>query len=337
MNEVAFIEGREPAWKRLAYLTEKADASPVNLSAAELQEFIRLYRKCSTDLALVRTKSNNVQLIDFLNDLLGKAYATLYRTKRKPFWRAIADAIGLTARTVRKLKWCVLASFSVFAGSIVFSYFASAANPELKNVLEPPESEIAKIFKAWKSGVMAPADADRSLAMSGFYSANNPFQSILTVGMSVGTFGILGTNHLYTNGAMIGTLTYEMSTVGRTKYLWIRLMPHGVTELSGLILAGAAGYWLVWALINPGRRKRGAALTEAGKDGMVVATAAVLMMFIAAPVEGFFSFNPRIPEVFKVLFALFAAIAWGVFWIGYGHLPKAEQDGGRVAGTRNQA
>jgi hypothetical protein len=41
-------------------------------------------------------------------------------------------------------------------------------------------------------------------------------------------------------------------------------------------------------------------------------------MFIAAPIEGFFSFNPSVPMWAKVAFAALSAVAWGAFWLGYG-------------------
>ena len=79
-----------------------------------------------------------------------------------------------------------------------------------------------------------------------------------------------------------------------------------------------------WALIVPGRRKRSAALKEAGKDAIVVLCTAVVLMFIAAPVEGFFSFNKNIPDWAKIAFASLAAAAWAVFWVGYAKEPKAQ-------------
>ncbi len=41
-------------------------------------------------------------------------------------------------------------------------------------------------------------------------------------------------------------------------------------------------------------------------------------MFIAAPIEGFFSFNPTVPGWLKVIVASISALAWALFWIGYG-------------------
>ncbi len=41
-------------------------------------------------------------------------------------------------------------------------------------------------------------------------------------------------------------------------------------------------------------------------------------MFIAAPIEGFLSFNPAVPSSIKVIFAVGSFIAWLAFYAGYG-------------------
>lgn len=319
MNEVLFVQQREPDWQRLTYLSEKADVSPTLLTPDELHEFIRLYRKCSSDLAKVRTKSNNVQLIDFLNDLVARAYSSLYRTRRKPILQAIQEAIVLSARTVRKVRWFVVASVLTFFGGILFSFFGVQYNADLKDALEP--KELRPVFGQWKSPIEHERDAQESILATGLYDANNPRVAIMEGSVAASTFGIGSAMFLWENGVILGTLAYEVSTVGRLPHLLIWIAPHGVTEISGLILAGAAGFRMGWALIVPGRRKRGAALREAGKDAIVVLSTAVVLMFIAAPVEGFFSFNPKIPDALKIIFAVLAAAAWTVFWVGYGREP----------------
>ncbi|MEQ1936195.1 MAG: hypothetical protein ABL962_20255, partial [Fimbriimonadaceae bacterium] len=94
MNEVAFVTQREPEWKRLHALCDKADVSPKNLTSEELRELISLYRKASSDLAQTRTQSGNLQLIEFLNDLVGRAYLALYRPTRPGFFKSLGNAIA---------------------------------------------------------------------------------------------------------------------------------------------------------------------------------------------------------------------------------------------------
>src|SRR2546423_8220152 len=141
MNEVAVEQQREPDWRRLSFLSDKADVSPANLTANELHEFVQLYRKCSSDLALVRTKSNNLQLIDFLNDLVAKAYSSLYRSRRKPIGKAIGEAIALSARTVRKLRWLVVASGDSFLAAVLFGFSVMTINPDPRDGVAPPQPQ----------------------------------------------------------------------------------------------------------------------------------------------------------------------------------------------------
>lgn len=316
MNETAFVSKREPDWKRLTFLCDLADATVKNLKPEELHEFVRLYRRVSGDLALVRTKSTNLQLIDFLNDLVGRAYTTLYRSPRKPFFKAIGDAIALSAQTVRRRRHFVYASTLLFFGSCVFSFLLMQHVPETQQYFVA--EEMRENFDSWKQGDFQQRDGAMSVEMTAHYATNNPIASIMTASLATSTFGIGTAYSVFFNGTIIGALSYEMHTVGKLGFLWASIMPHGVPEIGGLLIAGGAGFVLGWALINPGRLRRGEALREAGKDAMVLLFTAVTMMFIAAPIEGFFSFNPAVPSFVKVIVIGVELVFWGLFWTGYG-------------------
>jgi uncharacterized membrane protein SpoIIM required for sporulation len=316
MNEVAFVEQREPDWRRLSYLSEKADVSPRNLSPQEFQEFVRLYRRSASDLAAVRTKSNNLQLIDFLNDLVGRAYSTLYRSKRKPFLASIGDAIALSAQTVRRLRWFVLASALTFLGGTAFAYIGVANNPDLYEHFEP--AGMKDSIDQWVSGKENETNVSRSTLMTGFYSANNIRVAIIESSISAASFGVGSFYMLWTNGAMTGSLAHRTAKVGRLGHLLTWISPHGASEISGFVIAGAAGYCMGWALILPGRRKRSAALGQAGKDAIVLLCTGIVMIAAAAPVEGYFSYNNHIPDWAKLVFAASAFGAWNLFFIGFG-------------------
>jgi hypothetical protein len=44
----------------------------------------------------------------------------------------------------------------------------------------------------------------------------------------------------------------------------------------------------------------------------------LVMIFAAAPIEGYFSFNPAIPQSWKVVFGIVATAGWLAYFIGYG-------------------
>jgi uncharacterized membrane protein SpoIIM required for sporulation len=316
MNEVAFVKKREPDWQRLMHLSDAADVSPSKLKPEEFHEFVRLYRRVSADLAVARTRSNNIQLINFLNDVVARAYGILYRSPRRSLLKSLMDGIALSAQTVRRCRWFVLTSVVLFVGSALLAYFLLDAQPETRAVFVPASFE--KDFEAWKSGESPDRSTADSTVMTGFYMFNNPRQAIIGGAIGAATFGPWTGAVLYQNGAMLGALAHEVRSSGQMGHLFISISPHGVTEISGLIISGASGLVLGYALINPGRRRRGDALKAAGKDALVLLTTATLMMFIAAPIEGFFSFNNRVPDAAKIAFAIASAVAWGMFWVFMG-------------------
>ncbi len=319
MNEVAFVIQREPEWKRLHVLCDKADASPKNLQQEELRELISLYRKASSDLAQARTQSGNLQLIEFLNDLVGRAYMALYRPTRPGVFRSIGNAIATYAQVARRRKWFIFSSMAVFFVGAFFTSTMLSLRPDLRSYFISSGED--KLFKNWTDGEMEERSASESIMMTGFYASNNPFVSILTGGVAAGSFGIVTTTLLWNNGKMMGALSHEMNDVGKLGYLLSSVAPHGVTEIQGIFIAGSAGYVMAWALVFPGQRRRADALRDAAKDGIVLLGGGVILMFLAAPFEGFFSFSPSVPQPVKVVVACLVGLAWIAFYVGVGKTP----------------
>lgn len=316
MNEAQFIERREPDWKALVLLCDRADASTAFLESHDFHELIRAYRRVSADLAYARTQGVNEQMTTFLNDIVGRAYAQIYRAPRKPFWAAIAGALAVAARAGRRRKWCIFVSVGIFLVSSLMVFTLMQVAPASHDVFISPGTEQENV-DAWKQG-LPPRSGEQSSMAAGFYATNNPKVAVVATSMTVVTFGAFGVYILYETGAEIGALAHEMKGVGKLGLLLSWLTPHGVSEISGMFVSTGAGFALAWALIKPGRRPRREALREAGEDGIALVTMSVIMMFIAAPFEGYFSFDPRIPIPVKLTVAAVIACGWAAFWIGYG-------------------
>lgn len=315
MNELIFVERRRADWDRLAWLCARAENSPSMLTPAELDEFVKKYRAASGDLAWIRTRSTNTELIYSLNVLVGRAYSQLYRPRPNPIGKAISLAIATAAQTVRRCKVFVFLSAILFFGSGVFSYFTMSNVKEAQEFFIP--EQFKESFDQWKTGKHGERNLDDSVMMTAFYATNNPLVAIMTASIGVATMGIGSAYFVYNNGAVLGALVHEVAPHGQVGHVLTSIFPHGVPELSGAIIAGAAGFVMGWALINPGRRRRGEALRNAGKDAITLLIVAFCLMVIAAPIEGFFSFNPRIPVALKVAVGIVEVIAWGLFWTFY--------------------
>lgn len=312
MNEQAFKNRRESDWQRLSTLCAKADRGFGELTHAEFREMVRLHRRVSSDLALARTRSRNLQLIEYLNSLTGRSYSMLYRAPAKPLLATIVEAIALSAQTVRRNRGFVLVSAALFLGSAFYSFFVIQKIPETQEHFVP--ASLQPVFDSWRDGRLPRQSASESVAATAMYATNNPFVAVLTGAIAAGSFGVMTAVLLFQNGAMLGALLSYVRPTGRMDFVLSSVFPHGVPELSGIIIAGAAGFRMGWALIAPGRHRRGKALGIAGRDAVTLLATSVVLMFIAAPIEGFFSFNPAVPGWLKTIVGSVTLAGWLVFW-----------------------
>jgi len=142
--------------------------------------------------------------------------------------------------------------------------------------------------------------------MFGFYIQNNVSVAIrcMVLGMTLG----LGTIYvLFVNGALLGAVFYKFIAAGHSDFVFGWLLPHGVPELSAIILSGQAGLVLARALIGWGDR---ASLSQrmravAGPLTTLIVGVALLLVWAAA-LEAWVSQNhqPVLPYWAKIAFGV---------------------------------
>lgn len=316
MNEEAFVRRRESEWNRLSQLCDRAGDDIRALSTDEIEEFVRRYRAASSDLAVARTFGHHLPLIDSLNDLVGRAYGVLYRRPRKSIYKMVVTGLARAAQTVRRRRVFVYTSFLILLGSAFLSFFIANGNPDFRDAIVPPAMH--EVFDTWKEGHFPSRSAGEDAGMTAMYMSNNPKVSIVAGAVGAASFGVLSASLMAQNGALLGVLASEMSKVGKLPFLLISIVPHGITEMSGAAIAAAGGLLLGWSLIDPGRRSRADALKAAGPDAGILLLIGVTLTLMAAPIEGFFSFNPVMPDYLRAAVALFTLLGWLAFWIGFG-------------------
>jgi uncharacterized membrane protein SpoIIM required for sporulation len=324
MNEQSFVDRRDFDWRRLRDLTDKIDGRGIkSLSELELREYLKLYRRASTDLALVRTKSRNPGLIGFLNDLVARAYSVFYRAPRPAFGRAVVETIATAAQTVRRRKWFIFSSAAIFFGSWILVFALMSVLPETKEIVVGPQADA--MFEGWTSGNFEERSTAENIQMNAMYASNNPMVAIVAGTVGAATMGLFTIQLLFNNGALTGALSYECWKVNRLDYLLSSIFPHGVPEISGAIIAGGAGLLLGYAFFNPGRRRRIDSLKAVGKDAVTLIGTSVILMFIAAPIEAYFSFNPVVPGFVKTIVGTVSLIGWLTFWTFFARSSPEEE------------
>lgn len=315
-DEESYLSRRIQSWRRLQELSTQAGIKVKSLTGPEIVEFTRLYRQASGDLAYLMTHSSNQDVVAYLNSVVSQAYGQLYRHRPKRSWPTLVSNLQLAARTARKHSWAWWLSFAVFFVSGAWTWGFMALKPETKSYFVPVEFK--ENFDQWKEAEFEPRTSDEGLMAAGFYASHNPTVAIMEMGAAAGTAGIGSTVLNWQNGMLLGALSAEMASVGKLGFLYSSIGPHGVSEMGGFVLCGAGGYVLAGAILVPGRRRRSDALREAGKDVIVLFVTALIMIFMAAPIEGFFSFNPAVPQSLKGAVAITAFLAWSGFFMFFG-------------------
>jgi uncharacterized membrane protein SpoIIM required for sporulation len=97
--------------------------------------------------------------------------------------------------------------------------------------------------------------------------------------------------------------------------LWAWLLIHGVTELSAVVLAAAAGFRLGWTLVFPGRLSRLDALRLQSQTAAVAMAGVVVMLFSAGLLEGFGRQLIQAPWA-RYVVAATTALVWGLYLFG---------------------
>lgn len=324
--ESEFVERREPDWKRLSHLCDRAEVSFKSLTSVEVLDFVRLYRAASNDLARLRTESTNLRMIMFLNSLVVRAYSMLYRHPTKSLQTALRYALTVVAQSVRSLRYFILASFLIFLVASMLSWTSLATRPDLRGFLISKDEEA--LFEHWQETEFDPGSFEKSTAMWSFYATNNPRVAMMQTGTGLATGGITTLLINWRTGVQIGALSHEMNAVGRLPFLWSSLIPHGASELTGFLVGGGAGLALGWSILVPGRKTRIRSVGDMAKKAGPVAVLAFVMMLIAAPFEAYFSFNSMFPQELKAIVGLLVLAAWILFWAGYGRENEGELGAG---------
>lgn len=286
--------GPQAGWERLTELLEKCDGRQglKALSAAELRELQRLYRSASSDLSLARSQGRQ-QLAEYLNQLVGRAHGLVYA--RPPQRRVrLGEFFGVVVARTCKRNWPFWAvSLAIlFVGSGI-GFALTARNPAwaevlvsrgLREMIEPFVQDDKAAGQYFESA----ADMLGGGGFSGVLMTNNIRVALLCFALGI-SFG-LGTIYvLAQNSLMLGSALGLGAAHGKLLLVGSVVAPHGVVEISAVVLAGAAGLRLGYALVNPGDLLRRDALLLAARDAGQIALGTVPMFVYAGLVEGLVS------------------------------------------------
>jgi len=253
-----------------------------SVPAADLERFGVLYRRAASDLAIARRDFPDHPVTVYLNSLCGLAHPLLYRgAPLRPSALPAFYATGLP-RAVRKAGPYVIASLVLSLVGVLAGWLAVRLRPDLAATLIPDS-----LFDKMARGEVQGGVGDAPLTAS-FLIQNNVRVALICFATGP-ALGIPTALTLLANGWMLGTLAAAVHRDGFDERFWALIVPHGVIELSVIVLAGATGLMLGDAILRPGLLRRVDALAAAARRSIALVLGAASLLVIAGLLEAYVS------------------------------------------------
>ena len=312
-----FRAEREADWRRLETLLGRAEKKgPAGLKRDEILEIPLLYRQALSSLSMARAISLDQGLIAYLESLCTRAYFFVYGTRSRPLERLAGFFAHEWPRAVQALWRETAVSAALMALGTVGAFVLVSRDPDWFYGFVPQAlaggRDPAATTKFLRDTLYMPADAHQALStLAAFLFTHNSqislFAFALGFALCLPTAGLM-----VFNGATLGAFLALFASRGLAIQATGWLMIHGVTELSAVTLAGAAGFSIGWAVAFPGERSRVDAAADAGRRGATVMAGVVVMLFVAGLLEGFARQLIR-DDIVRLSIAAASAVFWGLY------------------------
>ena len=263
------------------------------------------------DLAYAKTFYPSGKVTNYINSQASRIYLDIYKNRKEESNRLVTFWKYDLPLTIRKHHKVVLFSFIFFVIFFIIGYFVSAQNDDMARSIFG-DSYVEQTQENISNG-----------NPFGIYEHGNPFLSWLNlmihnirVSFLMFVSGIFaGIPCLYLaikNSIMIGVFDQFFAARGLGIDFWLVVFVHGTLEITGLIIATAAGLVLGKSFLFPGTIKRIDAFKQGAKDGVKIMIGLIPVFALAAFFEGFIT---RLYNDISILTtAIFALSVLFVIW-----------------------
>jgi len=310
VNLDRFIADRRPSWDELETLLGASRGRPERIGAERMRRLGTLYRGAAADLAVARRRFPSEPTVPALEDLVTRAHTVVYGA---PVRRGSAVDFLLHGywRRVRERPALLGIAALLLFGPMTAAGLWAWNHPGTAGALLPSTSEAAGRPRPEGSSLDL-STGERASMSAGIFTNNIQ----VTFGAVAGgiTFGLLTAGVLLFNGVLIGVVAGVGTAAGNGSVLVELIVPHGVLELSCIVVAGAAGLRMGWALVDPGRRPRSQALATEARAAMELVLGTAVWLVVAGLTEGLVTpLGIGVGPALAVGAGL-AAAYWGLVW-----------------------
>lgn len=307
---------READWQKLdAIVTHMEKGRLRKIADEDLLALPGLYRTVASSLSIARETSLDAATRAYLEALVQRAWFVVYGPRSSLFIWFKGFLGGGWSKFVRAIGWDVLAAFLVMVAGAVVGWLLIAYDSSWYEVLVGAEMAGNRVpgatTEALRETLFSTKDHNGLSVFAAQLFSNNAQVSILAFALGF-AFGIPTLLLLVQNLAILGAMGWLYHQHGMLIDFagWISV--HGTTELFAILLAGGAGLHIGRSLAFPGDLPVLQAAAEAGRRSALVMVGVVLMLIVAALLEGFAR------QLVQDTFSRFAiGLSMLVLWCGY--------------------
>lgn len=291
MKETAFINQNKKKWAKFERMSSQKQSDPDELSD--------LFIEITDDLAYARTHYSKRSVKVYLNSLAQKSFHRIYKEKRTPFsafFQFWTTSLPLEMYRIRK---ALLASFIVFVVGMLIGMVSTIDDPDFLGAVigyeyvHMTEQNIA-------NGEPMSVYGNNGGEMYSFISIAQNNLRVTLMAFVLGIFFSVGSAiYMFFNGIMVGAFQWFFKVRGLLLTSFLTIWVHGAFEISGIVIAGAAGITLGNGFMFPGTLTRMQSLSIAAKRGMKVIIGLFPVILFAAFIEGFASRHTEWPDPVK--------------------------------------
>lgn len=286
-----FRQEREGDWKRLDAIVTRIESGRLrSLSDDDLLALPVLYRTVASSLSIARETSLDAATLAYLEALVQRAWFQVYGPRQSLGSWFVRFLGGGWSAAVRSIWPDLLVAFAIMVAGTIAGWLLVAHDPNWYYALVPGQFADARVpgasREALQHTLFGQSQEDGMSAFAAYLFSNNAQVAILAFALGF-AFGVPSLLLLVQNTGTLGAMLWLYHGQGLTLDVIGWLSVHGTTELFAILLSGAAGLHIGRAVAMPGELSILESAARAGRRAATVMAGVVLMLVVAAMLEGF--------------------------------------------------
>jgi uncharacterized membrane protein SpoIIM required for sporulation len=322
-----FRLARETDWKRLESIVVCLEKSRLGrISDDDLLALPVLYRQAASSLAVARETSLDAATLAYLEALVRRAWFQVYGPRTSLFGWLRRFVGGEWAAAVRSMWLDVCISLAAMVAGTLVGWLLVSRDSNWYYALVPGDLSQGRGPEASREALMETLSGQEGgeglTVFSTYLFSHNTGVTIMAFGLGF-AFGIPTLLLLVYEMAVLGAMMWVFSQAGLGWDFAAWLSIHGTTELSAILLGGAAGLHVGRSMAFPGQRTVLASAAASGRRAAQVMAGCVLMLAVAGLLEGYARQLVESP-VSRGAIGGTVGLMWLTYFLLAGHRRKAD-------------